>query len=81
MVYTLVPLPLYMAVSLCVLYSFLCELLYATLSPLAPPGGLVVVRALMHLATHIIAAHIMIMTEVRMRGECIEVSGNNLTWY
>ena len=63
MVYTLVPLSLHVAVLLCCSYSLLCELLNALLTTDAAPS-LVVVRILLHLATHIIAAHIMLMTQV-----------------
>ena len=60
MVYTLVPLSLHVTVLMCCGYSLLCELLNALLTADAAPN-LVVVRILMHLATHIIAAHIMLI--------------------
>uniref|UniRef100_A0A6A7G0Z8 Adenylate cyclase type 9 n=3 Tax=Hirondellea gigas TaxID=1518452 RepID=A0A6A7G0Z8_9CRUS len=67
MVYTLVPLSLHIAVLLCFTHSLLCELMNAVLTNDSAPN-LVTVRVLMHVATHIIAAHIMLMTQVRMRG-------------
>ncbi|KAF2368142.1 Adenylyl cyclase class-3/4/guanylyl cyclase [Trinorchestia longiramus] len=67
MVYTLVPLPLYITVLLCCGYSLLCELLNALLTIDNSPD-LILVRCLLHLATHTVAGHIMLMTQVRMRG-------------
>lgn len=64
MVYTLVPLPLHVAVFLCSCYSLMCELLNALLTS-DSAANLVAVRVLLHCATHFIAAHIMLMTQVQ----------------
>ncbi|XP_063224405.1 adenylate cyclase type 9 isoform X2 [Bacillus rossius redtenbacheri] len=77
-VYTLVPLPLYAAVAVCVGYSVAFEALTAHLSTgvqfldATGPRG-VAVRALLQLCAHLVGLHISVMTRVRMRGTFVKV--------
>ncbi|KAB7494542.1 Adenylate cyclase type 9 [Armadillidium nasatum] len=72
LVYTIIPLPLYLAITLCTLYTVVFEVL--TIVLLKDFQGLtIVLRILLHLGIHLIGSHIMIMNEVRMRGTFMSV--------
>ncbi|RXG72702.1 Adenylate cyclase type 9, partial [Armadillidium vulgare] len=72
LVYTIIPLPLYLAITLCTLYTVVFEVL--TIVLLKDLQGLtIVLRILLHLGIHLIGSHIMIMNEVRMRGTFMSV--------
>ncbi|CAL4061073.1 unnamed protein product, partial [Meganyctiphanes norvegica] len=71
-IYTLIPLPLYMAVTFSTLFSILTEILnYQCTND--NRAALVIVRIILHICIHLIGAHIMIMTQVRMRGTFMSI--------
>ncbi|KAK9508596.1 hypothetical protein O3M35_006123 [Rhynocoris fuscipes] len=65
LIYTVIPLPLYLCVIMGGLYSFLFEVLGT--------GFALPVRIFSHICVHLIALHILIMTNVRMRGTFMKV--------
>lgn len=76
-IYTVIPLPLYVCVMICTIYSIVFESLSAALdfrdsnSVEIAPG--IMVRVLLQLCVHFIGIHILIMTNVRMRGTFMKV--------
>ncbi|CAH1390049.1 unnamed protein product [Nezara viridula] len=64
-IYTVIPLPLYLCVLMGGLYSVLFEILGT--------GYALPIRIVSHLCVHLIALHILIMTNVRMRGTFMKV--------
>ncbi|XP_067012172.2 adenylate cyclase type 9 [Anabrus simplex] len=75
--YTVIPLPLYVCVIIGGVYSIVFESLTAMLNYSdvngVKDGYGVVVRALLQLCVHFIGIHILIMTNVRMRGTFMKV--------
>ncbi|PSN48877.1 hypothetical protein C0J52_09669 [Blattella germanica] len=76
-IYTVIPLPLYACVIIGGLYSIVFECLansFASGEVYGNMGGAgVAVRVLLHLCVHFIGIHILIMTNVRMRGTFMKV--------
>lgn len=64
--YTVIPLPLYVCVLLGILYSVMFELLIGSSFALGA-------RILCHICVHLIGIHILVMTNVRMRGTFMKV--------
>ncbi|XP_014285941.1 adenylate cyclase type 9 isoform X1 [Halyomorpha halys] len=64
-IYTVIPLPLYLCVLMGGLYSVLFEILGT--------GYALPIRIVSHICVHLIALHILIMTNVRMRGTFMKV--------
>lgn len=64
-IYTVIPLPLYLCVLMGGLYSILFEILGT--------GYALPIRIVSHVCVHLIALHILIMTNVRMRGTFMKV--------
>ncbi|KAK7871812.1 hypothetical protein R5R35_014064 [Gryllus longicercus] len=76
-IYTVIPLPLYVCVMIGGLYSIVFESLSASLNyhdinSVGMAQG-VIVRVLLQLCVHFIGIHILIMTNVRMRGTFMKV--------
>lgn len=74
-IYTSIPLPLYLCVGFSVIYSVAFELLNAFVQSqeqVISYAGLTV-RILLHLCVHLIGVHILLMTIVRMRGTFMKV--------
>jgi adenylate cyclase 9 len=69
--YTVIPLKLYLCVTLGVIYSVSFEVLTAIFTNLQISE--IIIRAILHLCIHIIGIHILIMTTVRMRGTFMKV--------
>lgn len=67
LIYTLIPLPLYMALIITTLYSITFEILNGFI--IDQGVAIVLVRLGLHICIHLIGAHIMIMTQVRDRGD------------
>lgn len=65
-IYTVIPLPLYVCVILGILYSILFECFINSIFPMP-------IRVLCHVCVHIIGIHILVMTNVRMRGTFMKV--------
>lgn len=65
LIYTVIPLPLYLCVIMGSLYSIFFEILGT--------GFALPVRIFSHVCVHLIALHILIMTNVRMRGTFMKV--------
>lgn len=65
-IYTVIPLPLYVCVILGILYSILFEYFINSIFPMP-------IRVLCHICVHIIGIHILVMTNVRMRGTFMKV--------
>ncbi|KAK7079284.1 Adenylate cyclase type 9 [Halocaridina rubra] len=72
LIYTVIPLPLYLTVAMTTLYSISSELLNALLT-VDNDVRRVSVRIGLHICIHLIGAHIMIMTQVRMRGTFMSI--------
>jgi len=76
-IYTVIPLPLYMCVSIGGAYSIVFECLIHNLSAGETYGNMgnagICVHILLHLCVHFIGVHILIMTHVRMRGTFMKV--------
>uniref|UniRef100_A0A1B6CK75 adenylate cyclase n=1 Tax=Clastoptera arizonana TaxID=38151 RepID=A0A1B6CK75_9HEMI len=64
--YTVIPLPLYVCVILGVSYSVLFEFFIGSAFTLTP-------RILCHICVHLVGVHILVMTNVRMRGTFMKV--------
>lgn len=64
--YTVIPLPLYVCIILGVCYSVLFEFFIGSAFALTP-------RILCHICVHLIGVHILVMTNVRMRGTFMKV--------
>nr|CAD7571908.1 unnamed protein product [Timema californicum] len=78
LIYTVIPLPLYLAVSISSVYSIAFEVLTAYLNTGVQTHDSTgdygfVIRALLQLCVHLIGFHILIMTKVRMRGTFMKV--------
>ncbi|GLV37295.1 Adenylyl cyclase 13E [Carabus blaptoides fortunei] len=71
LVYTMIPLPLYVCVLTGLLYSITFELLTLILHDSV--NYHIIVRFIAHLCIHLIGLHILIMTNVRMRGTFMKV--------
>ncbi|XP_071526446.1 adenylate cyclase type 9 [Panulirus ornatus] len=71
LIYTVIPLPLYLALIMTTLYSITFELLNGFI--IDHKAVLVFVRIGLHICIHLIGAHIMIMTQVRMRGTFMSI--------
>ncbi|XP_046674211.1 adenylate cyclase type 9-like isoform X2 [Homalodisca vitripennis] len=65
-IYTVIPLPLYICVMLGIAYSVLFELFISSIFPMP-------LRVLCHICVHLIGIHILVMTHVRMRGTFMKV--------
>lgn len=65
-IYTVIPLPLYLCVILGILYSFLFEFFIS-------PIFFMPARILCHICVHLMGIHILVMTHVRMRGTFMKV--------
>lgn len=66
LIYTVIPLPLYVCVLLGLTYSFLFEFFISSIFFMP-------VRILCHVCVHLIGIHILVMTNVRMRGTFMKV--------
>lgn len=64
LIYTVIPLPLYLTVIMTLLYTATFEILNGLI--IDSEIKLICVRLGLHLCIHLIGAHIMIMTQVRM---------------
>lgn len=74
-IYTLIPLKLYMSITTCILYSMAFEFLtlYLQTLPLIEVSTTIIVRLLSHFCIHLIGLHILIMTNVRLRNTFMKV--------
>ncbi|XP_046394106.1 adenylate cyclase type 9 [Ischnura elegans] len=73
LLYTAVPLPLYICVAVCTLYSIVFETLQAiTTEPISEPGD-GWARGLAQICLHVIGVHALVMRHVRSRGTFIKV--------
>ncbi|XP_066952169.1 adenylate cyclase type 9 isoform X2 [Macrobrachium rosenbergii] len=72
LIYTVIPMPLYLTVAMTTLYSFTSEILNALMT-FDNDASRVSVRIGLHVCIHMIGAHIMIMTQVRMRGTFMSI--------
>lgn len=73
MIYTLIPLKLYMSIVIGILYSFTFEMFTLFLQNQPFDGTTISVRLLSHICIHLIGLHILIMTNVRMRNTFMKV--------
>lgn len=73
LIYTLIPLRLYMCITIGVLYSVTFELLTFFLHNSGYDVLTILVRLLSHICIHLIGLHILIMTNVRMRNTFMKV--------
>lgn len=73
LIYTLIPLRLYMCITIGVLYSITFELLTFFLHNSGYDVLTVLVRLFSHICIHLIGLHILIMTNVRMRNTFMKV--------
>lgn len=71
--YTVIPLPMYLAVGISLLYSLSVEALSIFVASCETNAASALVRALLHLGVHLIGIHIFIMTQVRMRCTFLKV--------
>ncbi|KAL3097460.1 hypothetical protein niasHS_003908 [Heterodera schachtii] len=75
LVYTVIPLPLYLCILICAIYSLLFELLSSPQSPsssltaLLRPGT----KAALHFCVHLLGIHLYILTQVRQRKTFLKV--------
>ncbi|KAK2726404.1 hypothetical protein QYM36_000742 [Artemia franciscana] len=72
LVYTVFPLPLYLCAIIGVCYSTFFELLAYSFNP-SEDSLTLVSRVLVHMCVHTIGGHILVMTQVRMRGTFMKV--------
>ena len=72
LIYTVIPMPLYLCVILGVAYSVILEVLSATLANLDAPKY-IIAKVFMHICIHLIGIHINIMSEVRKRSTFLKV--------
>ncbi|CAN8006334.1 unnamed protein product, partial [Ixodes hexagonus] len=70
--YALVPMPLYVVVTICFSYSVVFEILSAALIPTLT-AAVVAVRALLQLCVHLVGLHTRVMTEIGMRNTFFKV--------
>lgn len=73
LIYTVIPLPLYMCIGISSLYSVTVEALSIFVASCETNAAATLVRALLHLGVHLIGIHIFIMTQVRMRCTFLKV--------
>lgn len=73
LIYTVIPLPLYMCIGISSLYSVAVEALSIFVASCETNAAATLVRALLHLGVHLIGIHIFIMTQVRMRCTFLKV--------
>lgn len=73
MIYTLIPLRLYMCITIGALYSVAFELLTYFIHDNSYDALTVIVRLLSHVCIHLIGLHILIMINVRMRNTFMKV--------
>ncbi|XP_045602391.1 adenylate cyclase type 9 isoform X4 [Procambarus clarkii] len=71
LIYTVIPLPLYLTVTVTTLYSITFEFINGFI--VDHKAILIGVRIGLHICIHLIGAHIMIMTQVRMRGTFMSI--------
>ncbi|KAG0724804.1 Adenylate cyclase type 9 [Chionoecetes opilio] len=71
LIYTVIPLPLYLALSITILYSITFEIINGLI--IDQGVTIILVRIGLHICIHLIGAHIMIMTQVRMRGTFMSI--------
>ncbi|EFA02161.2 adenylate cyclase type 9 isoform X1 [Tribolium castaneum] len=73
LIYTLIPLKLYMSITIGFLYSAAFETLTISLQNQSLEASTITVRLLSHFCIHVIGLHILIMTNVRMRNTFMKV--------
>lgn len=73
LIYTLIPISLHVSFICGSVYSFLHELLLWLLVP-GRKTTLIIIRIFLHICTHIIGSHMLIMTEARSRSTFLKVS-------
>ena len=73
LIYTVIPLPMYMCCGIGLLYSLAVESISIFLACCETNSSSALVRALLHLGVHLIGIHIFIMTQVRMRCTFLKV--------
>lgn len=73
LIYTVIPLPLYLCVGISSLYSISVEALSMFVASCETHSSAAIVRAALHLGVHLIGIHIFIMTQVRMRCTFLKV--------
>lgn len=73
LIYTVIPLPLYLSVGISTAYSVAVELLSVYMASCESDPTSAIVRASLHLGVHLIGIHIFIMTQVRMRCTFLKV--------
>lgn len=78
MIYTVIPLPLFLSVTLGLLYSIVLEACSATLTDLNSTQ-FIVGRALLHLCIHIMGIHVFIMAQVRKHSMFLKVCQSIIT--
>ena len=72
MIYTLIPMPLYVCVILGVIYSVLYEIMSGAMTSMNSLSY-ILGRALLHVAIHVIGIHIFITAEIRKRSTFLKV--------
>lgn len=71
LVYTVIPLPLYLCILIGIIYSGLFELLSGSrLDPFTVPSG---VKLALHFCIHLLGVHLFILTQVRQRKTFLKV--------
>ena len=73
LIYTVIPLPLYMCIGISTFYSIAVEVLSIGVAQCEFNAASALVRALLQLGVHLIGIHIFIMTQVRMRCTFLKV--------
>ena len=73
LIYTVIPLPLYMCIGISSLYSLSVEALSIGVASCEWTAASALVRVLLHLGVHLIGIHIFVMTQVRMRCTFLKV--------
>lgn len=73
LIYTVIPLPLYMCLGISTLYSLAVEALSIGVAQCESAPASALVRTLLHLGVHLIGVHIFVMTQVRMRCTFLKV--------
>ena len=72
LLYTLIPLPLYLCFLIAIIYSLSFELLSAFLTTMTTPG-IIVGRALLHVCIHILGLHLFTQWQARKRSTFLRV--------
>ena len=73
LIYTVIPLPLYMCIGISCLYSLTVEALSIGVASCELNPSAALVRALLHLGVHLIGIHIFVMTQIRLRCTFLKV--------